>query len=80
MTKQELEKLINRLLEDSSNDIKLTRCNCDTVSGRMVCEWEAGDAESLRKWLSHKNIQFRGESEWLMKVQLEVQGKVLVNL
>ena len=79
MTRQDLEKLVRRFMTESDGGVKNLRTQCDTMAGRMICEWEAPDQDSLIKWLQKRNVRFRGTEEWLMVVQMEiVDGKVTV--
>jgi hypothetical protein len=72
MTRQDLDRLLKRLRRDGeAGVVKLQRVRCDTVGGRMVCEWEAPDREVLVDWLADRNIRFRSSEEWCMRVQLD---------
>lgn len=71
MTRQDLDRLLKRLLREATAEVKLLHVNCDTVSGRMVCEWEAENQDDLVAWLGKRNVRFRGQEEWCMRVQLE---------
>jgi hypothetical protein len=79
MTRQDVERLLKRFAEEEESEgVKNLRVQCDTMSGRMVCEWEAPDRDTLVKWLKKCDVHFRGGSEWLMRVQLEsVEGKMV---
>ena len=81
MTRQDLDRLLRRLYQDSENsEITLMRVRTDSHSGRMVCEWEAPDQEQLTSWLNQRNVRFRGSEEWIMKVQMESQDGKMVAL
>jgi hypothetical protein len=73
MTRQDLQRLITQFHRESTGPIKLLRADCDTQSGRMACEWEAPDREALVDWLARRRVRFRGQEEWVMKVQLEAR-------
>jgi len=78
MTRQDVERLLVRFATEESGGVKNLRVQCDTLSGRMVCEWEAPERDTLVKWLKKCDVRFRGGSEWLMRVQLEsVEGKIV---
>ncbi len=77
MTRQQVESLVKRFVEESSDGVRNLRVQCDTVLGRMVCEWEAPDSDTLMDWLEARNVKFRGSGEWMMRVQIEaVDGNV----
>ena len=44
MTRQDVARLLKRFKEEENTDVRNIRVLCDTLSGRMVCEWEAGTA------------------------------------
>ncbi|MBI1926406.1 hypothetical protein HYR99_19455 [Candidatus Poribacteria bacterium] len=78
MTRQDVERLVKRFAAEESDGVKNLRVQCDTVSGRMVCEWQAPDISTLVEWLKKRNVHFRGGGEWIMRVQLEaVEGKMV---
>ena len=78
MTRQDVARLLKRFNEEENADVRNTRVLCDTLSGRMVCEWEARDRVVLVEWLKKCNVQIRGTGEWLMAVQYESAGDALV--
>lgn len=80
MTRQDVEKLVRRFAEESSDGVKNLRVQCDTMLGRMICEWEAPDVGTLVKWLEKRNVRFRGSDEWVMRVQLEAAEGVMAVL
>lgn len=71
MTRQDVSRLLKRFKEEGNADVINIRVLCDTLSGRMVCEWEARDSVTLIEWLKKCNVQIRGTGEWLMAVQYE---------
>ena len=77
MTRQDVARLLNRFKEEENTDVRNIRVLCDTLSGRMVCEWEARDRLVLVEWLKKCNVQIRGTGEWLMAVQYESVGDEL---
>ena len=78
MTRQDVEKLVQRFADEASDGVKNLRVQCDTVSGRMVCEWQAPDMNTLVAWLKQRNVHLRGGGEWVMRVQLEaVEGRMV---
>ena len=71
MTRQDVARLLKRFQEEANDDVCNIRVLCDTLSGRMVCEWEARDKLTLIEWLKRCNVQLRGTGEWVMAVQYE---------
>ena len=71
MTRQDVARLLQRFQEEANDDVSNIRVLCDTLSGRMVCEWEASDKLTLIEWLKKCNVQIRGTGEWVMSVQYE---------
>ena len=69
MTRQDVARLLKRFQEEANDDVRNIRVLCDTLSGRMVCEWEARDKLTLIEWLKKCNVQLRGTGEWVMTVQ-----------
>ncbi|MCY3744266.1 MAG: hypothetical protein OXH00_24905 [Candidatus Poribacteria bacterium] len=78
MTRQDVARLLKRFKEKENTDVRNIRVFCDTLSGRMVCEWEARDRVVLVEWLKKCNVQIRGTGEWLMAVQYESVDDELV--
>ena len=78
MTRQDVARLLKRFKAEENTDVQNIRVLCDTLSGRMVCEWEARDRVALVEWLKRCNVQIRGTGEWLMAVQYESVGDDLV--
>ena len=78
MTRQDVARLLKRFKEEENTDVRNIRVLCDTLSGRMVCEWEARDRVVLVEWLKKCNVQIRGTGEWLMAVQYESVDAELV--
>ena len=78
MTRQDVARLLKRFREEGNAEVRNTRILCDTLSGRMVCEWEARDRVTLVEWLKKCNVQLRGTGEWVMAVQYESIDDALV--
>lgn len=78
MTRQDVSRLLKRFKEEENADVINIRVLCDTLSGRMVCEWEARNSVALIEWLKKCNVQIRGTGEWLMAVQYESINAELV--
>lgn len=78
MTRQDVARLLQRFQEEADEDVQNIRVLCDTLSGRMLCEWEARDRLTLIEWLKKCNVQLRGTGEWVMSVQYESVGDTLV--
>ncbi len=77
MTRQDVTRLLKRFQEEANDDVNNIRVLCDTLSGRMICEWEARDKITLIEWLKKCNVQLRGTGEWVMTVQYESVGNEL---
>ena len=77
MTRQDVARLLKRFQEEETADVSNIRVLCDTLSGRMLCEWEARDRVTLIEWLKKCNVQLRGTGEWVMTVQYESVGDEL---
>ena len=71
MTRQDVARLLKRFKDEANDDVSNIRLLCDTLSGRLVCEWEARDKLTLIEWLKKCNVQLRGTGEWVMTVQYE---------
>ena len=78
MTRQDVARLLKRFKEEENADVSSIRILCDTLSGRLICEWEARDSATLIAWLKKCNVQIRGTGEWLMTVQYESVDDELV--
>ena len=78
MTRQDVAHLLKRFQEEADENVQNIRVLCDTLSGRMLCEWEARDRLTLIEWLKKCNVQLRGTGEWVMSVQYESVGDTLV--
>ena len=78
MTRQDVARLLKRFREEENADVSIIRILCDTLSGRMICEWEARDRVILTEWLKKCNVQLRGTGEWIMAVQYESVDDELV--
>ena len=81
MTRQDLDRLLRRLLnEGAEGEVKILNVRCDTVSGRMVCEWDAPSQDTLVAWLDARHIRFRSNEEWCMPVRLASKdGRMIVS-
>lgn len=64
ITRQQIEQLVKRFADASNGGIRNLRLQCNTIVGRMICEWEAPDADALMEWLESLNVRFRGSGEW----------------
>lgn len=69
MTRQDVARLLKRFKEEGNAEVSNIRVLCDTLSGRMICEWDARDRVTLVEWLKKCNVQLRGTGEWVMTVQ-----------
>lgn len=79
MTKQALTNVIKGFGNNSNDKVRHLHTWSDTLSGRMICEWEAPDKETLSQWLGDQMIFFRGEHEWVVPVELEYENGEFVN-
>lgn len=79
MTRQDVARLLQRFQEEGNDDVSNIRVLCDTLSGRLVCEWEARDKLTLIEWLKKCDVQLRGTGEWIMTVQYESVDDQLVS-
>jgi len=78
MTRQDVARLLKRFQEEANADVNNIRVLCDTLSGRMICDWEARDRVTLIEWVKRCNVQLRGTSEWIVAVQYEsVDGELV---
>jgi len=71
LTRQAVTGLTERFQQESGEHVKHLHSWCDTMSGRMICQWSATDKETLLEWLENRNVRIRGSSEWIMQVQFE---------
>lgn len=71
MTRQDVKRLVEQFQHDSNEAVELTGAQVDTMSGRMICRWNAQSKDILTGWLEQRNILFRSADEWVMQVQLE---------
>lgn len=71
LTRQAITELTKRFQNASNDTVRHQHSWCDTVAGRMICEWSAPDRETLVRWLERQNVRIRGQSEWIMQVQFE---------
>ena len=77
MTKQGLQNLIEGFHNHSNDEVRHVRSVCDTIAGRMICEWRAKDGETLRDWLNRQNVRLRGDSEWIIRGRLDTDERAL---
>ena len=78
MTRQDMERLIKKISEEENDEVRNLRLLYDTLSGRLICEWQASDRLTLVEWLKRCNVHLRGTSEWIMQVQIEaVEGELM---
>ncbi|MCF7803192.1 MAG: hypothetical protein K9N46_12815 [Candidatus Marinimicrobia bacterium] len=73
LTRQGLQSIVKGFKNNSNDDVRHVRTVCDTISGKMVCEWEARDKEVLVEWLKERNIRLRGQEEWIMQGRLDTE-------
>ncbi len=66
MTRQQLEQLLQELSRDES--VRSVRAVADFMEGRLVCEWEAADQESLLAFLTARNMR----QQWILRAELDL--------
>lgn len=71
LTRQAITGLVERLQRASDEEVRHLHAWCDTIAGRMICQWEAKDKDTLVRWLEKHNVRIRGNSEWVMQVEFE---------
>ncbi len=64
MPHQRLRHLVEEM-QQRGGPVRNVRAYCDTLQGRMVCEFEAPDGETLAEWLKERNISY----QWLFRVE-----------
>ena len=72
LTRQGAEELAKRLA--AASEVKARRVQVNMVEGKMLVEFEASDRETLEAWLKKNGCHF----EWLLHIELEAQGGLLV--
>jgi hypothetical protein len=65
ITRQYLEALIKELKRDET--VKCIRFVSDSLEGKLLCEFEAPDRETVERFLSVHNMH----PQWLMRVEQE---------
>jgi len=63
LTRQALQSLVTELKRDQT--IKTIRCVSDSLEGKLVCEFEAPDKESVLAFLNRHNMR----PQWVMRVE-----------
>ena len=56
--------------------VRNLRAYCDTLQGRMVCEFEAPDGEALAEWLRQRKISY----QWLFRVEFYAEAGAIERL
>lgn len=72
LTKQALRELMKELL--AATDLKVRRCVASQIGGRMLTEIEAPDQLTLAKWFDARHINY----EWIMSIDLDAQGEMII--
>ena len=66
LTRQALQALIAELKHDET--VKTVRCVSDSLEGKLLCEFEAPDKETIVTFLNAHNMRpqwvMRAEQEW----------------
>lgn len=72
MPHQRLQKLL-REIQAEEGDVRNLKAYCDTLQGRMVCEFEAPDGTVLAEWLKARKIAY----QWIFRIEFFAEnGKV----
>jgi len=69
-------KLLLQEMQAAQGEVRHVRAYCDTMQGRMVCEFEAPDGDVLAAWLADQNISY----QWLFRVEFYAEGDDLRRL
>ena len=69
MPHQRLQKLL-REIQSEEGEVRNLKAYCDTLQGRMVCEFEAPDGKILAEWLKARKIAF----QWIFRVEFFAEG------
>lgn len=70
MTRQQLEKLLSELKSDDT--VHSVRFVADFAEGRLICEFEASDQETLLAFLTVHNMR----QQWVLRAELDVTPPV----
>jgi hypothetical protein len=65
LTRQALQALITELKRDET--VKTVRCVSDSLEGKLLCEFEASDKETVLALLAVHNMR----PQWVMRVEHE---------
>jgi hypothetical protein len=66
LTRQALQALIVELKRDET--VKTIRCVADSLEGKLVCEFDAPDKETVVAFLNAHNMH----PQWVMRVEQEL--------
>jgi sulfur transfer complex TusBCD TusB component (DsrH family) len=69
MTRQALKQLIDTL--QAAQEFRFIRANASQMAGRLLCEFEAPDQDTLLRFLEEHHITH----EWIIRVELSWQGE-----
>jgi sulfur transfer complex TusBCD TusB component (DsrH family) len=69
MTRQALKQLIDTL--QAAQEFRFIRASASQMAGRLLCEFEAPDQETLLHFLEEHHITH----EWIIRVELSWQGE-----
>jgi len=65
LTRQALQAIIAELKRDET--VKTIRCVSDSLEGKLLCEFEAPDKETVVAFLAAHNMR----PQWVMRVEYE---------
>ncbi|MDA1191619.1 MAG: hypothetical protein O3A46_08050 [Candidatus Poribacteria bacterium] len=69
MPHQRLQKLLKEI-QSEDGEVKNLKAYCDTLQGRMVCEFEAPDGDTLNAWLKERRMT----PQWLFRVEFYAEA------
>ncbi len=72
LTRQGAEELTARL--HAATSVTTRRVLVNMVEGKMLVEFEVADRETLERWLKEQDFHY----EWLIRVELESDGRRLI--
>lgn len=71
LTRQGAEELTSRMAKATA--VRMRRVVVNLYEGKMLAEFEAENREALEAWMEEQKFHY----DWLMRVELESEGKAL---
>jgi hypothetical protein len=68
LTKQAIRQLMSDAFR--AHEVKVRRAVASQLGGRMLLEVEAGDQDTLERWITANRLN----AEWVMRIDLEGDG------